>query len=510
MRSRTIAAAMVLALFLAACSEPAPVDTTEAPAADTGTTDASDNPADSDEAAAEADESAAEAVAGQQADSQPAEPDDSAEPEATAETDDQDGADDAGSAESDAGESAEEEAASSPAGGPAIAAVAGEPWFLGTIPDTPVSADTSLEPIKIGMINLENTPFGSFPEVRSATQAAVALINAELGGVEGRPIELLSCITAFDPQASAGCAQELVQEGVVALVGGVDISSNGSFPVIEQNELPMVGGIPAGLVEQRSEFAFSFSGGGAGAAAAFMQHAAAAGAQKVLLAYGEFEPFEVAARDYAAVVGESLGLEVELVAFSLFATDYLPILTKAQQSESDAVIVLAADTACLPIMQNMNDLDIDAQLYLTGACASDALIEAAGEDILGVLFNAEGPLEPSAEGTLYGEATTIYATEPAGGAGTVGFRSMMNLWGLLSGLGADNISSASILAAAQSTVNQPSFWGHPYTCDGNQVPGLPALCAPQQVLFEVASAGADPTGVGDWIDTADLFAVIDG
>lgn len=229
----------------------------------------------------------------------------------------------------------------------------------------------------------------------------------------------------------------------------------------------------------------------------------------MLLAYGEFDSFEVAARDYAAVVGESLGLNVELVSFSLFATDYLPVLTKAQDVGADAIILLAADTACVPVMQTVVDLGIEAQLYLTGACAADPIIEAAGESVLGVLFNSEGPLEPGdPEGELYAGAIDRYAVEAAGGAGTVGFRGMMNLYGLLHELGADDVSSASILGAARASVDRASFWGHPYTCDGQQVPGLPALCAPQQILFEVAEVGGQPSGVGDWIDTAELFQVV--
>ena len=55
--------------------------------------------------------------------------------------------------------------------------------------------------------------------------------------------------------------------------------------------------------------------------------------------------------------------------------------------------------------------------------------------------------------------------------------------------------------------NRPSFWGHPYTCDGAQVPGLPALCAPQQTLMTVVDGEPDP--FGEWIDTVELFEVVD-
>jgi branched-chain amino acid transport system substrate-binding protein len=395
--------------------------------------------------------------------------------------------------------------------GSVVAAYAGESWFLGTVPSGATPADESLEPIRIGMINQENTPLGSFPEVRAAAEAAAAWVNAELGGVDGRPIEIIACITSFDVEQSQSCAIELQQAGVVALVGGVDITSNGSYPVIEQNGLPVVGGIPATLVEQRSPNAFFFSGGGAGGAAAMMAHAAEAGAERVVLAFGEYESFEVAARDYAAAVGESLGLEVELVPFSLFATDMLPVLTKAGEVGADAVIVLAADAACVPLMETSVDLELDSTLYLMGSCAAESIVDAAGDAVLGVVFNSEGPVTPGdVEGSLFDEVTARYTTEPAGAAGTVGFRGFMNLYSMLVEIGADNISSENIMDVARDAVDRPSFWGHPYTCDGKQVPGLPALCAPQQILFTVPAVGEPVVAVSDWIPTDELFAAAVG
>ena len=392
--------------------------------------------------------------------------------------------------------------------GSVVGPFVGQPWFLGDI-EPARAADTSLEPIRVGMINQEDTPLGSFPEVRAAAEAAAAWVNAELGGVGDRPVELITCITSFNVEQSQSCAQQLVQDGVVALVGGVDVTSNGSFPVIEQNGLAQIGGIPANLAEQQSANAFFFSGGGAGAAAAYMADAAAKGAERVALAYGEFESFEVAARDYGAAVGENLGLTVDLVPFSIVATDFLPVVTKAQELDADALIVLAADSACVPVMQTADDLGYEGQLYMSGACAADAILDAAGESAVGPLYNSEGPVEDGdVEGELYDLVTERYATEPAGGAGTVGFRGFMNLYALMVELGPDAVTSEALIDLTRSAVDRPSFWGHPYTCDGEQVPGLPALCAPQQVLFELPAVGSDLASAGDWIDTSELFAQI--
>ena len=54
-----------------------------------------------------------------------------------------------------------------------VGTFAGQEWFAGTVPDEPVASTG--EPIKIGHINQEDVPAGSFPEVRLGTEAAIDL-----------------------------------------------------------------------------------------------------------------------------------------------------------------------------------------------------------------------------------------------------------------------------------------------------------------------------------------------
>ena len=44
----------------------------------------------------------------------------------------------------------------------------------------PVAADESLPPVRIGLLNQENDPVGSFPEIRLGIEGAVAYINLSL------------------------------------------------------------------------------------------------------------------------------------------------------------------------------------------------------------------------------------------------------------------------------------------------------------------------------------------
>lgn len=385
--------------------------------------------------------------------------------------------------------------------------LAGQDWFLGTIPDLPVAADDSLEPIKIGMINQEDSPAGSFPELRFAAEAAINFINTELGGVEGRPLEFIPCATTFSIESSQACAEDLITDGVVALVGGLDVLVEGALPALEANGVPIVGGIPAGLAEQRNPISFAFSGGTAGGMAAFMQHAVEQGHEKAFIAYGEFESFQVAAEDYGARVGESLGLEVRLNAFPLFGADYTRVLNDAKSFGADAVVINAADAACVPVMQGFQDLGFEGTLYMFGACAAEEIINAADGANDGVVFNSEGPPDSGdVEGTIFDLASNEYNTGNAQAAGTVAFRGMMNLYSVLVELGPDDISSERIIEVLRSAEDRESFWGHPYTCDGEQVPGLQSLCAPQQTLMTIIGSDAtDVTFITEWIDTVALF-----
>lgn len=392
-------------------------------------------------------------------------------------------------------------------GGTVVSDHAGKRWLLGRMPRKAVAADPARPAVKVGLINQEETPIGSYPQVRAAIEAAAAWVNAELGGVDGHPVEIVPCITRFDPQQSRACAERLVDEGVVVFVGGVDVMSDASIPVIEQRGLVLVGGVPATLAEQRSANVFSFSGGDPGALAAFMADAARAMRQHVVLAYGEeVDSFAVAARDYGAAVGRSLGLRVDVVPYSVLTSDFRPLLQDANDQGADAVMVLAATTACVPVMQAARAVRLDARLYLTGACAADEIVAAAGPAAKGVLFNAEGLVDGTdTDAAVFQDVVDRYAREPAGGVGTVGFRGFMNLYALVREAGVANATAPVIAALARDAVGRRSFWGHPYTCDGRQVPGLRALCAPQQVLFG-RSANGTVTSRSGWIATDELFA----
>ena len=396
-----------------------------------------------------------------------------------------------------------------PYGPTVVSQFPGAETSAGTFPDAPVAAGAD-NPIVVGMINQENTPLGSFPELRLAADAAVKFINAELGGVDGRPIQFEPCITTFSVEKSQACAQDLVQQGAVAVTNGIDISSNGSIPILEQNQVPMIGGVPVNNDEMQSPISFQFSGGSPGAMVAFANYAAMTQhAKKVAVIYGDYASIKEAALNYGVAQLKKQGVtDITEVPYPITSTDFLPVLTKANENNPDAIILVAADSACAPAMKTAKDLGITATMYLVGACAAPTIAAEIGEDaVAGRIFNVEGPITGTdVDTSVYAAALAKYGDPdlPVASAGTVSFRNIMNIWSLMKQVGGANVSKETLLATVRAATDHPSFGGHAYTCDGQQVPDLPALCAPQQILVVHEDGGLKQ--LTDWIDVPALLA----
>lgn len=378
--------------------------------------------------------------------------------------------------------------------------------IAGLVPDEPTTAEG--EPIVLGMINQENTAAGSFPELSGTVRAGIAFVNEELGGIDGRPIELVVCNTDFSAEGSTACGQQFVDAGVPAVLGGIDVFGTG-IDTLADNGIPFVGGIPVSAQAASSPTSFQWSGGTWGATVAFAEHAATElGAERVAIVYGEYGSITQSA-EYGRTVLERHGVAAQLVPYPILATDISSPLQAAAAGDPDAIVVLAADTGCKPTFEGVAALGLDVTTYVVGACAAPAILDSVDPATTeGTIFNVEGPVDPEVPNPdfdLYNGVVERYGDglDPVG-AGTVSFRSFMNLLVVLDELGADGLQPDAVAEALASGVDVPSFMGHPYTCDRTGFEGLPALCSPQQILAE--QRDGELVQITDWIDVGAAFA----
>jgi branched-chain amino acid transport system substrate-binding protein len=356
-------------------------------------------------------------------------------------------------------------------------------------------------PIVIGTINQDTGASGAFPELTAADKVAIDFINNEMNGVDGHPIELVTCNTNFSPDLSQSCAQEMVTRDVVAVVGGIDIWGTG-ITTLANNGIPYVGGIPVSFDAARSDVSFQFSGGTWGAVLGMGQYATEElGAERITIIAAEFPPITDSAQLGKAAM-EAAGATVTLVDVPAINADMVQALNTAAQTDPDVIIALTADTGCVPTMQTAKQLALTVPLMYTGACAAPKVIDSVGDAAEGAIFNLEAELgDDSPDTVVYRAVSDKYG--PAHdyewqGAGTVSFRAVINLYAVLRELGADNITTDTILETLRAAKDEPSFFGHPYTCDGHQLEGYPALCSPQQTLGRLENGTI--VGITDWID----------
>src|ERR1700722_13833374 len=98
-------------------------------------------------------------------------------------------------------------------------------------------------PYVFGLIN-DETGAVTFPEARQGSIAAVDYVNNYLNGINGHPIKIDSCIGDGTPATAARCANQLVAEHPLAILGAADVGAPASIPIYAHAGLAYLGGIP--------------------------------------------------------------------------------------------------------------------------------------------------------------------------------------------------------------------------------------------------------------------------
>lgn len=370
-------------------------------------------------------------------------------------------------------------------------------------------------PVVVGFINTEGAPLGSIPELRIGSDAARKYINAELDGLNGRPIEFEVCITDSSPESSTGCANRMVERGVVAVLGGVDLGSAASLPILTAAGIPYIGTTPLLPADFTTDGAFTLDPGGLGIAASATFAADELGARRVAVFHDDSPQGRQLAEAFVRPVLLKHGLSqsgVTLVAERADAADVAPALAAATRGNPDAVIVVFPPPACSRIMQAKAALGVDADMLYIGRCAAPGIVAAGGAGADGAYFFSS-ILNPSAhpddeEVALYADKVEEYGDgEVDAGSYDLarGFAVTMTFHRRLRSM-ATEIAPASVADAFRTAVDVPSFMGHPFTCDGRQgAPGFVSLCNSRVRIYQLKD-GRHRDASGEWISAGAAIA----
>lgn len=97
------------------------------------------------------------------------------------------------------------------------------------------------DPIKVMTIAPVNTNLPPYPNIPAAAEVYEQYIN-DRGGIQGRPLEVVTCDDRGDPNEAANCARQAVEEDVVAVVGSFVFDASRIIPVLEEANIAWFGG----------------------------------------------------------------------------------------------------------------------------------------------------------------------------------------------------------------------------------------------------------------------------
>ena len=85
-----------------------------------------------------------------------------------------------------------------------------------------------------------------------------------------------------------------------------------------------------------------------------------------------------------------------------------------------------------------------------------------------------------------------------------GFATVMNVQAALSKI-SGTPDTKTILAAFKTGSEHPNFLSHPYTCDGQQMTGAPAICNDYYLMNQVKGGQLTQPNTTDWTTSKGIF-----
>lgn len=345
------------------------------------------------------------------------------------------------------------------------------------------------EPVKIGLINNEGGQAVSQPQNREAAEAVVQYANENLGGIGGRPIELVVCKQGEEPASARDCANQMVEAGVSAAVITTTGMGDVMVPIITGAGIPYVAGSGQSMAELTSKDSFLWTGGFPASLGAMAATAGEKGMKNVT-AFTIDVPAAVSGLQQLGVPAfQAAGVDLRVVPIPLGTPDATPQVSAGLEKNPEGVVVVGEETACTSIFKALGTLGTSAEKFTNASCTAESVIDAVGPALDGTqVFAATDTTTDNPESQLFESVMQKYApgTE-TGGQTPVAYQGMLGLIRATESVEGTDTSPAAIVAAITSAtdVPTPAAEGLTFTCDGTALPPLTSICNKGSIILTV-------------------------
>lgn len=357
-------------------------------------------------------------------------------------------------------------------------------------------ADASMEPVKIGFDSQEEELF-SIIEARLAAEATVAYINAELGGVDGHPIELVVCTSGDGPEGAVACAQEFVNDDDITVMLTSSFSSNEASEVTVPAGLPMLA--LANLPDdwQRAT-EWVMDPGFLGILQGPVDYAADVldvGSMAIICLD---DPFFLEACDAASGFAAAAGMEVfDVTPAGFEQADFTGVVTASNAADADSILAAVDGTQCAPLADSLVALSVEATVLTVDTCALQESVTGGALDGWLVFGSSALPVDPllaSAEVLEGQRIISDYGSSDAEVFGLAGWAvaNVLATHDALERVGFDNLSRESVNTALGETQLELG-WYSDISCPGPA--SFPGACVSSVLVLEVVGETMEFVGV---------------
>jgi branched-chain amino acid transport system substrate-binding protein len=370
------------------------------------------------------------------------------------------------------------------------------------------AANSSLAPVYIGWLNQQGGASAVGPLATVGAQTAVKYINAKLGGVDGHPLQLVTCFIASTDAEGTTCGQQFAANKKIDVIaeGGVAIGVQTFYTAIGSKTPVIVGVAATGTDGVQPNAAILFGDathvlGPFGSYATNVLHAKTAA-----LVYPEIPGITEGAAAIKQAL-QSAGVTVKSVGYNESQTDLTSVLTAAGAQTADMVIPYSDSTGCVNLAKSLKELGItdakkivSAPLCLNGQVAAGLggswplWTYAIASSNYGDMTDPGMPLYMSVSSKFESAAD---APDPWN---IVAFSQILTIDRFMNEIGYANLSPSAILAKAKAFTG-PVALGAP-SLDCGEFPSAPAVCNDRAQFFQFTGmAGGHPnwTKVAGWL-----------
>ncbi len=372
--------------------------------------------------------------------------------------------------------------------------------------------EASGEPVKVGLITEGGSEAIGSQSALTETGAEIAVeyANEYLGGIAGRPIELVTCGNQATPAGAQDCANQMVEQGVVAVTLPFTGFGAATAPVLTGAGIPYLTGSGNSAEELTAPGAFAITGGFPGTLGAFAQHAKGEGFEKFAMIVIDVPSATQAADQLGGIVFGNAGVEFETITAAPGTPDLIPQLQSAVDGGADAIGVTGDVTFCTSFLQAYQTLALDVPKYVIAPCVDPTVIESLG-DVLAGSYLATTTAGEGEDIDTYGAIVAKYAgdedvdPDPSVSVGVAaGTLAIMNLVRAMEGLTGE-VTKDTVMEQMKAAKDVP-LWlaeGQTFTCDGSAISIMPNVCSASFFMGTLDEEGQVQDATP--IDAASLF-----